>query len=141
VAVFIAAGQAEATLGESAASVESDRRALSAAQRSLEVRDGYTVQELRSDAVDIREYVSPSGVVFGIAWNGLTHPDLTQLLGSYSSEFQNAMKKTPRTPGHRRLQVKTDRIVVERWGHMRDLRGRAYIPALIPPGVDVDGIK
>jgi len=121
--------------------VESDRRALSAAQRSLEVRDGYTVQELRSDAVDIREYVSPSGVVFGIAWNGLTHPDLTQLLGSYSSEFQNAMKKTPRTPGHRRLQVKTDRIVVERWGHMRDLRGRAYIPALIPPGVDVDGIK
>jgi len=133
--------QVQATLGEFAASVESDRKALSAVQSSGEVRDGYTIQGVISDSTVVREYVSSSGVVFGIAWNGLTHPDLNQLLGSYAAEYREALQQTARKPGYRRLQVKTDRIIVEKWGHMRNLRGRAYVPALIPPGVSVDEIK
>ena len=135
------AGQVQATLGEFAASVESDRKALSAVQSSGEVRNGYTIQEVSSDSTVVREYVSSSGVVFGIAWNGLTHPDLNQLLGSYAAEYLEALQQTARKPGYRHLQVKTGRIVVEKWGHMRNLRGRAYVPALIPPGVSVDEIR
>lgn len=141
VVVSVTAEQAQATLGEFAASVESDRKALLSVQRAMKARDGYTVQEFSSDSVVVREYVSSSGVVFGIAWNGLTHPDLTQLLGSYTAEYRKALQQTPRKPGYRRLQVKTDRIVVEKWGRMRNLRGRAYVPALIPPEVSVDEIK
>jgi len=37
--------------------------------------------------------------------------------------------------------VRTDRVVVEKWGNMRNLQGRAYAPALIPPGVSIDEIK
>jgi hypothetical protein len=142
VALLVIARQTKATLGESADSVASDRKALSAVQRAITVRNGYTVHEFALDGTIVREYVSSSGIVFGIAWNGLSYPDLTPLLGSYASEYQAALQQRPRRPGHRRYQmVKTDRIVVEKWGHMRNLQGRAYAPALTPPGVSIDEIK
>ncbi len=134
--------QAQAVLGESSDSVASDRRALSAVQRGTQVRNRYTIQEIASDSTALREYISPAGIVFGIAWNGLAYPDLTPLLGSYASEYHAALKQMPRKQGQKRRQVvKTDRVVVEKWGHMRNLQGRAYVPALIPPGVSVDEIK
>jgi uncharacterized protein DUF2844 len=132
---------ASATLGGSADSVETDRKVLSAVHRGITARAGYTVHEVTSDANVVREYVSSSGVVFGIAWNGLSHPDLTPLLGSYADEYRQALRQTPHKPGRRSLQVKANRVVVEKWGHMRNLQGRAYDPALIPKGVSVDEIK
>ncbi len=80
-------------------------------------------------------------MVFGIAWNGMSRPDLTTLLGSYANAYRTALQQSPRTPGHRFRQIKTDRVVVEKWGHMRNLQGRAYAPALIPQGVSVNEIK
>ena len=139
--VFAATQQAKATLGESADSVESDRNVLSAVQGISTIAPAYTIHEVRSEATTVREYVSPSGVVFGIAWNGLTHPDLTSLLGSYTNEYKKALGQVQRQPGRRHVHVKTDRVVVEKWGRMRDLQGRAYVPSLIPQGVSVDEIK
>ena len=139
--VFAAAQQVQAALGESVDSVASDQKALSAVRRTAKTSMTYTVHEIRTETLTVREYVSPSGVVFGIAWNGLTHPDLTPLLGSYSSEYQKALSHAHRQPGRRHVQVKTDGVVVEKWGHMRNLQGRAYAPALIPQGVSVDEIK
>ncbi len=141
VSFFSIPPQVHATLGEPAASVEVDRKALSAVRRATTTVDGYTVQEVKSDANTVREYVSSSGVVFAIAWNGLSHPNLTPLLGSFAGEYQKAVKQTPRKPGRRSLRVKGDGVVVEKWGHMRNLQGRAYVPALIPPGVSLDEIK
>ena len=136
------AQEVQATLGESTDSVASDRKAFSAVQRATTSHNGYTVQEFASDATTIREYVSPSGIIFGIAWNGLTYPDLAPLLGSYASEYGEALRQTPRKPGIRRHSVvRTDRVVVEKWGHMRNSQGRAYAPALIPPGVSIDEIR
>ena len=140
-AIFATAYRALAALGESTDSVKSDREALSAVRSAITVRNGYTVHEIESDSTTVREYISPSGIVFAIAWNGLVHPDLTHLLGSYASEYQRALKQTPRQPDRRRLRVKTDGLVVEKWGHMRNLQGRAYVPALIPLGVSVDEIE
>lgn len=141
VTALAAVRPARATLGEPADSVVSDLKALSAVQSSSTTYENYTVQQVETDAVVVREYVSPSGVVFGVAWNGMTHPDLTQLLGSYFAEYQLARKQSPRKPGRRSSRVKTDRVIVETWGHMRNLQGRAYAPALIPSGVTIDEIK
>jgi hypothetical protein len=135
------AGRVQAALGESMNSVESDRKAFSAVHHATQARNGYTVQELKSDANVVREYISPSGIVFAIAWNGLSHPDLTTVLGTYVGEYQQALLHTPGRKGTRHLQVKTGRIIVEKWGHMRNMQGRAYIPALIPSGVSIDEIK
>ena len=133
--------QSQATLGEAEGSVESDRRALFASTQGVAPSAAYTVHAIETGSNLVREYVSPSGIVFGIAWNGLTHPDLSQLLGSYAAEYQDASLTVPREPGRRRHQVKTARVVVEKWGHMRNLRGRAYVPSLVPPGVRSDEIK
>jgi len=141
VAIFVTVQQAQATLGESPDSITLDRKALSAVRRATTARDGYTIHEMGSDATVVREYVSTSGIVFGIAWNGLIHPDLTQLLGTYTGEYEEALRQTPRQPGRRRLQVKANSVVVEKWGHMRNLQGRAYVPGLIPPGVRIDEIR
>lgn len=139
---FAAAQRVEATLGERADSIEMDREALSGVRHPVTVGNGYTVQEVESVGTTVREYVSPDGVVFGIAWNGLVYPDLSILLGSYDGEYREALSQVPRSPGNRRsLQVQTPRIVVEKWGHMRDLRGRAYVPSLVPYGVSVDEIN
>ena len=142
VAALAIAQQAGATLGESVDSVASDQNAFSAVKRATTTRTSYTVHEFSIDGTYVREYVSPSGIVFGIAWNGLTYPDLTPLLGSYMAEYETALRQIPHKPGlTRHLAVKTDRVVVEKWGHMRNLQGRAYAPALIPPGVSLDEIK
>ncbi len=139
--ILAAVQPAHAALGESADSITADIESLSAMRGATISRDGYTVQTIKSDAATVREYLSPSGVVFGIAWNGMSHPDLTQLLGTYAGEYRDALRQTPRKPGRRSLQVKSNHIVVEKWGHMRNLQGRAYVPSLIPQGVSVDDIK
>jgi len=132
--------KAQAVLGEPAESIAKDSKALSAVRRVTTTRNRYTVQEIVSDANIVREYVSPSGIIFAIAWNGLTHPDLTQLLGTYAGDYQQALRLTKRVPGQRHIQLKANKVVVEKWGHMRNLQGRAYAPALMPQGVSVDEI-
>jgi hypothetical protein len=133
---------AHAVLGESADSVAADRKALSAIRSATTTtHTNYFVQQTESDAVTVREYISPSGIVFAVAWNGMVNPDLTQLLGTYFGDYREARRQMPRRHGRRSQQVKTSRVVVETWGHMRNLQGRAYVPALVPSGVSIDEIK
>jgi hypothetical protein len=141
IALFASAHCAHAALGGSADTVGADRKALSASHRATTSHGGYTVEEMASDATTVREYVSPSGTVFGIAWNGYVHPDLTRLLGSYAGQFTAARQKAARIIGSRHLHLATENIIVEKWGHMRDLRGRAYAPKLFPKGVTSNEIK
>jgi hypothetical protein len=141
-ALLANARQTQATLGESEDSVAADQSALSAVKRATTACQGYTIHEFTMDGTAVREYISPSGIVFGIAWNGLIHPDLKPLLGSYAGEYEAALKRSPPKPGiSRNARLETDRIVVEKWGQMRNLQGRAYAPALIPPGVSTNEIK
>jgi hypothetical protein len=141
-AVFLTiAGPVLAALGESIDSVASDETALVAKRVSKTDRTDYTIQELRSDSVTLREYVAPNGIIFAVAWNGLIHPDLAPLLGSYGGEYRTALRHSPREPGRRNHKVETNQIIVEKWGHMRNLQGRAYVPALIPAGVSIDEIE
>lgn len=110
-------------------------------QTGTQTHKSFTIQEISSETTTVREYISPSGMVFGISWNGLADPDLTILLGPYTEEYLKSLKETPRKRGHRFSHLETDRIVVEKWGHMRRLQGRAYVPALIPKGVTIDDIR
>ena len=139
--IFILARQAGAALGETENSISSDRKALSAVHRATTVNNAYTIQEMQSESSTVREYVSSAGVVFAVAWNGRIHPDLTTLLGSYAGEYKAALQQTTRKRGLRRQQVSSGHVVVEKWGHMRNLQGRAYNPALVPSGVTIDEIR
>lgn len=134
-------GRVDAALGETAESIEADQKVLSALRHSASTRGSHTVHEIDSGSTVVREYISPSGIIFAVAWNGLMHPDLSQLLGRYLDEYQETLKGIVPSRGQRRLQVKTNRIIVEKWGHMRNLQGRAYVPQLLPAGLNIDEIK
>ena len=138
---LLGARQARATLGEGADSIARDKKALSAVKRATTSFANYTVQEIASDATTVREFITPAGVVFAVAWNGLVHPDFSTLLGAYTDEYKSAKKQLPRQHGKKSSRVQSGRVVVETWGHMGNLQGRAYLPALVPEGVKTDEIR
>lgn len=128
-----------AVLGQSAASVASDQQHLGGERRSV-AADTFSVEEIRSAAgTVVREYVTPAGQVFAVSWRGPTRPDLRQLLGEHYAAFERASRSAPR--GRRPLIVRTGQLVVETGGHVRDLRGRAYLPALLPEGVSQASVR
>jgi hypothetical protein len=156
--IFLAPTSAIATLGEPVQSIAADQQALGGQLRMLNQpqpstggqalhqqpsapsNPAYTVEQISTPAgVAVNEYVAPNGTVFAVSWRGPRPPDLSQLLGSYFAEYQTA---TAAPPARRhRLLLETEHLVVETSGHMRDLRGRAYVPALLPPGVRADRIQ
>jgi hypothetical protein len=95
------------------------------------------MHEITSGALTVHEYVTRSGQVFAVTWQGPTPPNLQQLLGTYFSRLQAAaVAQHQINPGiHRQLQIDAADLVVESVGRMRDFRGVAYLPALMPSGV------
>jgi hypothetical protein len=130
-----------AVLGEPVSAVETDRVAL-AGQLSMIPAQLYTIQEITTSELVVREYVSRD-TVFAVAWRGRRPPNLVSLLGSYFQEYQEAAAAVasngPRMRGMTRIQGA--RVVVETGGHPGDIRGRAYIPSLLPSGVTKEMIQ
>lgn len=110
-------------------------------QRNTIPSNGYSIHESTSEAgTSVREYAQ-QGVVFAVAWSGPSLPNLQQLLGNYFPQFKNAMKQR-RDQGIRGpVMLKQDDLVVESRGHMRDFRGRAYVPGLLPPHISIEEIQ
>jgi hypothetical protein len=129
-----------ATLGGDLSSVQQDRAHLKASV-SVSPLTGYSVHELKADTgTAIREYASADGRVFGVAWEGPWRPDLRQLLGEYFADYQQA-GKNKRTGVNGPLVSSTPRLVIEMSGRPRAFYGRAYIPDLVPSGVEPNGIR
>jgi hypothetical protein len=128
-----------AVLGGAAESVAIDQANLQA-NRKVVQRQDYTVHEIsRSDGTMIREYVSPGGKVFGVSWSGPVIPDLSQLLGSYNTEFQNTLRAKR---GRRNaVAVRNSDLVVESSGHPRAFYGRAFLNSMLPGGVTQEMVK
>jgi hypothetical protein len=128
-----------AVLGGAVDSIANDQANLQA-NRKVVQRQDYTVHEIsRADGTMIREYVSPDGKVFGVSWTGPVIPDLSQLLGSYNTEFQNALraKRGRRNAG----MVRNSDLVVESSGHQRAFYGRAFLSSMLPGGVTQEIVK
>ncbi len=139
--VVLLAPRAQAALGEAAASVDRDAAALSAARAGDGARPGYTVTTLVAEGLTVREYLTPAGQVFAVAWDGVGRPDLDALLGAQAREYRAALAAAPRAGDRRGRRVETAHLVVEVWGHMRHDQGRAWLPGLLPAGVSVDAIR
>ena len=128
-----------AALGEPEQSVQQDRERVAGQSKRTE-HQFYTVHEISATGGRvIREYVTPSGTVFGVVWEGPTMPDLSSLLGSYFTAFEQAAASSRRRHGP--LNIHVGALVVESGGRMRAFRGRAYVTDLIPANVDKDAIR
>ncbi len=80
-----------ASLGDTAASVLNDQAQWKGTLSSVD-NGTYAVHEITiPSGARIREYVSPAGAVFGIAWDGQFAPNFQQLLGPYYQQVQQAL--------------------------------------------------
>jgi hypothetical protein len=138
-----------AALGDNAASVLNDKARMHGALHSID-HQAYVLHEITaSSGAKVREFVTPSGVVFGVAWEGQFPPDLQQLLGPYyqqaqqAAEQQKAAQQEAGQPPRRRgpAIVDTPGLVFVQSGHPRSFHGQAYIPQLVPQNVNAADIR
>ena len=132
-----------ASLGGDAASVQTDRVRMQGALRQIVQGGAYSFHEMQSaSGVVVREYLTSTGTVFGVAWQGPTPPDLRQLLGPHFERYrQEAERLAQLRKGRGPLTVDLGDLVVQSGGHSRAFSGRAYLRALVPAVVGADAIR
>ncbi len=142
-AVLALPRSASATLGGSESTVETDRLQMQGALMRTTRSDVYTMYEVRSaSGILVREYVSPAGVVYGIAWQSEWKPDLKQLLGPYFDGYQQTAQAARLTrKGRGPATIQTPDVVVQVSGHARAFTGTAYVTQLMPQGVRPESIR
>ncbi len=131
---------AHAVLGETIESIDQDQRRLQASLQA-QPRSGFTVHVLTASGAVVREYASPSGVVFALAWHHRTGLlNLEALFGPYYQEYAEAVARQPRRP-RRFNRITTEHLVVERGGRMGAVSGRVWVTSLLPPDFLKDHIQ
>jgi hypothetical protein len=131
---------ASATLGQPEITVQTDVALAHAAIKSMQDRTSYRVHEIQLPSGTVmREFVAPSGNVFAVAWQGPTRPDLRQALGQYFDAYASAPRS--KLSDRRHVQIQQGDLVVQGSGHMRALRGRAYLLSAIPSGVTIGDLQ
>ena len=88
----------------------------------------------------VREYVSGSGVVFAVTWDGPFLPDLKALLGKYFDTMVAESGRMPRA-GRSHMAINAPEVVINSGGHMRAFEGSAWIPAGFPTGFTADDVR
>jgi hypothetical protein len=131
-----------AALGGDVSSVQEDQAQMKGTLKTTEAQ-AYTVHEITTAGnTVVKEYVSPAGKVFAITWRGQFIPNMQQLLGTYFDQYAQAAKAQREShPGHRPLNIQQPGLVFQNGGHMRSYVGRAYVPDMVPQGVNVDALQ
>ena len=134
---------AAAALGGSVTTVDADRVHIQGALMRIVQTGPFALHEIRSSSgTMIREYVNSTGTVFAVAWDGPWLPDLRQVLGNQFDRYQAAMQSRQRArTGRGVLVIDEAGLVVQMSGHPRAFTGRAYLPALLPAGVQLESIR
>jgi hypothetical protein len=130
---------AAAALGETRDSVQADAARLRGSIQMTE-HGSYQLHEIRlPTGTLLREFVGANGMVFAVAWNGPTMPNLRQAFGRYFDAYAAAAASTH--SGHSQLRVMHRDLVVQSSGHMRAFAGHAYLPQAIPDGVAIGELR
>jgi hypothetical protein len=137
--------RASAALGGDVTSVEADQQQMNA-KRAVQASGNYSVHEITTAyGAVVREYVSPNGKVFGVAWRGPFLPNFQQILGSYYGKYALAAQQIrtaqPRRSRNAPLMVEQPDLIMHSGGHTRAYVGHAYVPGMIPQGVDAQEIR
>src|SRR5665647_917035 len=141
-------GEATATLGQAPSTLPASSTSTPAVGARMlaatpTVRSSlYTLHEVQlENGTIVREYATPAGQVFAVAWRGPVLPDLSALLGGYFNTFK-AETDQARMTGRRGSPVNIERngLVVRSNGRMRNFFGHAYAPDLVPTGVNIKDV-
>jgi len=138
---LVLAPKANAGLGGDSADIQADAEAL---HGTVLPTTGalYDVVQISTDAgIQVREYLSHSGTVFAICWDGPVAPDLHVVLGSYFVDYSTALATQDHLGLRRSVRLTTTQLVVEYGGHLRAYVGRAYLPLRLPAGVGLAELR
>jgi hypothetical protein len=107
---------------------------------SSAVSNYVTRDTMLATGTHVREYVSGSGVVFAITWDGPFLPDLKALLGKHFDAMVAESARLPRA-GRSHITINRPEVVINSGGHMRAYEGSAWIPAEFPSGFTADDVR
>lgn len=135
-----------ASLGGDTASIQADQLHMQGSltsKASITTAQSYTVHEIQAaTGTVVREYLSPEGKVFAVAWQGPRMPDLRQLLGGYFEPYQTAVQARSGVRMARKpIMIDQPGLVVQIGGHVRAFSGKAYVPDALPSNVRAEDIQ
>ena len=111
--------------------------------RTVPPSEAYTVSTIVAPTgTVVQEFVNAQQVVFAVVWRGPVLPDLSEFFGDHFTAYQQAVQQK-RAAGQRGGVVrarKTDLVLLSR-GRMGHFEGYAYLPALVPHGVDIQTLR
>jgi hypothetical protein len=137
--LMMASVPAWAALGDDVSSVNSDVQALGG-KHVMVAKVGYNMHQITAaDGSVVNEFVSPAGKVFGISWQGQGVPNLQQLLGSYMTNLQQGQRT--QVVRRRAVTIQGDNFVFTSFARMRNFRGRAYVPGLVPANLTPEVVQ
>jgi len=140
----LAALPARAVLGGDVSTIAGDQVRMQgtrhpAAVSSAQVR---THEITLADGSSIREFVTPGGIVFAVAWNTRFKPDLAALLGAHAASYAAAASEAMRAPGIRRqAELRRGDLVVHSTAYLNSYVGKAWLQSLVPQGVPLDALR
>jgi hypothetical protein len=126
--------RAAATLGADVPSIAGNEHALDAGRRIEKIATGERHDLTLSSGLVIHEFVSPSGSVYAVTWQGPQPPNLREVLGPYFAQLFTHASRGNRN----RLVVSGEDFEIRTSGHARWFEGRAWVPSLVPVGVRFD---
>ncbi len=94
----------------------------------------------RPFGVVVREFSGSSGVVFAIAWAGRGLPRLRRLYGRYFPAYLAWLRAHPPSAGDGWPSVRAPDIVGYAVQGLGNCHGSAYVPSLVPKGVDLSSL-
>jgi hypothetical protein len=131
-ACFVGESPARATLGADVSSVAVNHANLGGVLHVTPLGQGERHELTLPSGVVVHQYVA-GGTVYAIAWSGPRPPNLRELLGSYFSKLSGASGGS----SHHRMSISGADFRVETMAHRGSFSGRAWVPSLVPAGVDV----
>jgi hypothetical protein len=127
-----------AELGGAAASVQTDQSRMRASLHQVSFATHVRHELALPNGGTVHEFTNGQGQVFAIRWSGPGKPDLRNLLGSHFVAFQAANASQGLRFGRlsrRPVTVDSSDLKIEMGGHMGYFHGLAWLPALMPSGV------
>jgi len=141
---LLGAPAAHAVLGEDASSIAGDEQRLGGVRRqAMALRAPVQTYEIAlADGSSIRQFVTPGGVVFAVAWSTRFKPNLDALLGVHAAGYAAAASEAMRAPGIKRsVALAHGDLVVQSSMHLNTYVGMAYLRSLVPQGITVDVLR
>jgi hypothetical protein len=140
--VLLYSHAAQAVLGAPMDTVQADQIRFKGARS--EIKSGQmTTHEIRlRDGSSIKEYVNAAGMVFAVSWRTRLKPDLEALLGAQFAVHAATVTAASGVAGSKRQQsIRQPNLVVHQAGRMNAFAGLAYVPTLVPEGINADTLR